>query len=277
MLPGASTIFFKNDPLTPRELETLRSAGMACVELTDYHPNWSYLKASWLKQLRQDLADAGLVVNSLHTHIAWFDPELLLSHPDPVRRQRAIEVYYRAVDAQALIGCPILLTHDIIIPTAEEVGEAEHRNRRALFVDSLARVAEYAATAGIRIAIENGTRGYSSDTRNLRGMIREIGADNIGICVDTGHANLHPSAADHIRAAGDALITLQIDDSRDHANQHTLPGRGTTDWDALMQALAEVRYSGNFVYELMDPADIPLLDENVRWLMSLLPRAAASA
>lgn len=277
MLPGASTIFYKNDPLIPAVLEELRAAGMECVELTDYHPDWSYLKVSWLRQLRQELEAAGLVVNSLHMHIAWFDPELILSHPDAARRDRAVEVYLRAVDAQAIVGCPILLTHDIIIPEASEVGEAEHTSRRSAFVESLARVAEYAAAAGITIAIENGTRGYSADTRTLRGIIADTGAENIGICVDTGHANLYPPAADHIRAAGDALITLQIDDSSDHANQHTLPGRGTTDWPALMQALAEVRYTGNFVYELMDPADIPHLAENYRWLMEMMPREVATA
>jgi sugar phosphate isomerase/epimerase len=277
MLTGASTIFYKNEPLTPAVLEELRSAGMECVELTDYHPNWSYLKVSWLKQLRQDLENTGLAVNSLHTHIAWFDPDLLLSHADPVRRERAVEVYLRAVDAQAILGCPILVTHDIVIPQAEEVGEAEHLNRRSAFVESLARVAEYAATAGIEIAIENGTRGYSADTRNLCGMIADTGADNIGICIDTGHANLHPPAADHICAAGDTLITLQIDDSSDHANQHTLPGRGTSDWPSLMRALTEVRYTGNFVYELMDPADIPHLAENYRWLTAMLPQQVAPA
>jgi sugar phosphate isomerase/epimerase len=278
MLPGASTIFYQNDPLTPAVLEELRTAGMECVELTDYHPNWSYLKVSWLKQLRQDLADAGLTVNSLHTHIAWFDPDLILSQADPVRRERAIEVYLRAVDAQAILGCPILVTHDIVIPLADEVGEAEHLSRRSAFVESLARLAEYAATgAGIEIAIENGTRGYSADTHNLRGIIAEIGAANIGICIDTGHANLHPPAADHIRAADEKLITLQIDDSSDHANQHTLPGRGTTDWPALMRALSEVRSTGNFVYELMDPADIPHLAENYRWLTAMLPQQVAPA
>jgi sugar phosphate isomerase/epimerase len=274
MLPGASTIFYKDAPLTPAVLEEVRAAGMACVELTDYHPNWSYLKASWLRQLRQDLNNVGLIANSLHTHIAWFDPELILSHPDAARRQRAVEVYLRAVDALAIVGCPILLTHDIVIPEAAEVGAAEHASRRSAFIESLARVAEYAATAGISVAIENTTRGYAADTRALRGMIADGGRDNVGICVDTGHANLFPPAADHIRAAGDALITLQIDDSSDHANQHTLPGRGTTDWPALMQALAEVGYTGNFVYELMDPADIPHLADNYRWLLSMMAEGA---
>jgi sugar phosphate isomerase/epimerase len=111
----------------------------------------------------------------------------------------------------------------------------------------------------------------------MHDIIDGTGAENIGICVDTGHANLHPPAAHHIRAAGDKLIALQIDDSSDHANQHILPGRGTTGWPALMQALAEVRYTGNFVYELMDPADIPHLAENYRWLFAMLPQAAAPA
>ncbi|MFN8556777.1 MAG: sugar phosphate isomerase/epimerase family protein [Dehalococcoidia bacterium] len=243
MLPGASTLFYKNDPLTPAILQELRDAGMECVELADYHPNWSYLKVAWLRQLRSDLADCGLSVNSVHTHIAWYDPELLLSHVDSARRERAVEAHLRAVDALAMIDCPILLTHDIVIPTAAEAGEEEHHRRRALFVEALGRVADYAATAGIQVAIENTTRGYAADTHVLRGIIADAGRDNIGIVVDTGHANLFPPADAHIRAAGKRLITLQIDDSSDHANQHILPGRGTTDWAALMRALVEVDYA----------------------------------
>jgi len=277
MLPGASTIFWKDEPLTPALLERLRGAGMECVELTDYHPNWSYLKASWLRGLRSDLEKAGLVANSLHTHFYWFDPELILSHTEQPRRERAVEVYLRAVDALEMLGCPILLTHDIAIPEAAEAGEAEHERRRALFVDSLSRIADYAAGAGISVAIENTTRGYGADTRVLREIVADAGRENIGICIDTGHANLFPPAAAHIRAAGDALITLQIDDSEGHARQHTLPGRGTTDWPALMTALTETRYAGNFVYELMDPADVSHLAENYRWLLSLVPQGIAPA
>lgn len=277
MLPGASTIFYKNDPLTPALLDELRGAGMACVELTDYHPNWTYLNRAWLRQLRDDLAAADMTPNSLHTHFAWFDPDLILSHPEPVRRQRAVEVYLRAVDALAIVGCPILLTHDIAIPAVDEVGIDEHLRRRETFIASLATVAEYAATAGVQIAVENTTKGYGADTGMLRGLLADVGHDNIGICIDTGHANLHPPVDAHIRVAGERLITLQINDSSDHANQHVLPGRGTTDWLSLMATLVEVRYQGNFVYELMQPTDVPQLAENYRWLTSLVQGSAAPA
>ncbi len=262
MLLGASTLYARNDPLTPSLLAGLRATGMACVELTDYHPNWSYLSVAWLRDLAHALDASGLTLNSVHTHFAWYDPALVLFHAEPGRRRRAVDMYRRAIDALAMLGSPILVTHDLALPEANVDGADAHAHAREALVGSLREVADEAAASGVRVAIENTTRGYAAAVSALHGLITDAGRANVGICIDTGHANLVGSAADAIRAAGDRLITLQVDDSRDHQTQHTLPGRGTTDWQGVMRSLADIGYTGAFVYELNDPDDIPLVAEN---------------
>ena len=62
------------------------------------------------------------------------------------------------------------------------------------------------------------------------------------ICLDVGHANANEkSAAQEALAAGDRLLALHLQDNDGLGqDQHLLPGRGTTDWDAFLRAMAEL-------------------------------------
>lgn len=252
---GLSTVFCKDEPLTPPLFAALRRLGIETVELADYHPNFSYLHARSLAAIRQMLADAGLTPNSVHTHFCWHDPAFSLATIAPARRRRAVEVYLRGVDALHTLGCPILVTHDLAL--AAGPAAPDHRTQWAAAVESLQEVAAYAGTAGVSVAVENA--GWAQPAQ-LRDLVRQVGAANVGLCVDTGHyAPDHGPAADAIQAAGDLLLTTHIEDRRTGGPGHLLPLHGSIDWAGVMHALGEVGYTGNFVYELTArrPADVP--------------------
>lgn len=68
----------------------------------------------------------------------------------------------------------------------------------------------------------------------------------VGICWDTGHANQnHFDQARALRAVGSRLRVLHLNDNhRGIRDEHLAPFMGEIDWQATMEALAEIGYSG---------------------------------
>jgi D-psicose/D-tagatose/L-ribulose 3-epimerase len=118
--------------------------------------------------------------------------------------------------------------------------EPEAFNRAA---DALATVAQHAATAGIRLAIEVVNR-YETNLINTarRGLdfVAVAGQDNIGIHLDTFHMSIEErSPADALRAAIPKLFYFELDQS--HRGD---VGAGSLDLEQLTRCAAEAGYRG---------------------------------
>jgi sugar phosphate isomerase/epimerase len=166
--------------------------------------------------------------------------------------------------AADLGGC-ILVTHDITIP---EPGSDGSDARRRAFVDSLGLLARESESHGVRFALENTGRGFTSDPERLAALVDEVGAANVGAVIDTGHRNLCGDPVDALRTLGPRLISLHLHDNHGDGDEHLLPGRGSIDWGGVVQALADVNYGGVFMYEISRPEDVGELAANKAQLLS---------
>lgn len=261
---AASTLWWMDEPLTADHLRQMANAGVEAVELTDYHPNFNYLRATWLREIRDVVEGSGMVVGSVHTHFRWCDPALDLVQADPVRRRRAVEVYLRGVDALSMLGHPVLLTHDIRLP---DQGDPQYATVRAGCVEALREIAAYAEPAGIRVAIENMTRGWSTDPGRLLDLADEAGHPGIGLCIDVAHAYVAHDPVGAIRVGGSRALILHVNDAGPGPEAHVLPGRGAIDWAGVMGALRAAGCACPFTYELEAAADLPLVRENYARLL----------
>ena len=101
---------------------------------------------------------------------------------------------------------------------------------------------------------ERGTRpGVRVD--DLLRLIEGLG-EHVGILLDVGHCNISdtdPAAEAHL--AGDKLLELHLQDNEGipGEDQHLLPGLGTIDWEALLDALDAMGYSGLRTFEAGRP------------------------
>ena len=76
-------------------------------------------------------------------------------------------------------------------------------------------------------------------------MIDNIGADNIGVHLDTFHMNIEePNFRDPIIRAGKKLKHIHITES-----DRGMTGEGNVHWDDFFRALAEIDYQGPLVLE----------------------------
>ena len=123
----------------------------------------------------------------------------------------------------------------------------------------LREVAEYAASLGIRVTVENMLPEHMGDmfTRieDIVALVRDVSSPNLGICLDSGHmfiAGLNP--ADGIRKAGELLWETHFHDNfgkiLDDCDLHRPPGVGRIDWLSVIGALREAGFPGPVVFEL---------------------------
>ena len=99
-------------------------------------------------------------------------------------------------------------------------------------------------------------------------LARDIGGDHVGICLDTGHANISAqNIPAMIRAFGKKLTTVHLNDnygliSPVYEDLHLFPGSGRIGWDEVFEALKEVHFEGT--YNVEPVAELRRMPDRVR-------------
>lgn len=115
------------------------------------------------------------------------------------------------------------------------------------------RLCESAAVRGITLTLETAISEWYDLTLypdRMMAFCEEVGAENLGICVDSGHCHLNgldvPSV---IRTCGSRLCETHFHDNYGERDEHNPLGQGTVDWPGIVQALREIRYTGLITFE----------------------------
>jgi D-psicose/D-tagatose/L-ribulose 3-epimerase len=183
-----------------------------------------------------------------------FGPDRDLSHDDPAVRRAGIEYVKACIDLAAGVGAP-----NVVGPMYSAVGKTrmlapdEREQQRRWAVESIKEVAEHAAGQGVRLAVEPLNR-FETDLVNTAEQALElcdrIGADNVGILLDTFHMNIdEKSIGRTVELVGDRLFHVHTCE-----NDRGTPGTGHIEWDELFAALRAIDYQGQLVIESFTPA-----------------------
>ena len=237
-------------------LEAIAAAGFGEVELMAEGAEWESPGAHDAAPCREALERTGIFPHTIHTPMTGTN---LASSIEAIRRDSIA----RITDAMRLlgeVGGRIAIVHPTGHPTPEEEPYALE-NRGAVMERSHRSVSELVAVAeetGVRMALEN----LGSKTRNpyrplssmaeLRAFIAGFPPEQVGLCLDTGHAcisGLDP--AEQARIASERLCALHIQDVDGLEDCHWVPGRGVIDWSAVGEALAAIGFDGAWTMEAM--------------------------
>ncbi len=141
--------------------------------------------------------------------------------------------------------------------TQEDIKE---KNKKALI-----RLTDYIKGKPITICLENLRSGiamqneteeryeYHQSAEEFLWYINEIGSDNLGICLDTGHLNISKASTqrEFILKAGKHLKALHIADNIGEGDLHMMPFcRGSVNIVEVVEALNEIGYDGLYNMEL---------------------------
>lgn len=165
----------------------------------------------------------------------------------------------RSIRTAHILGVPwVVLEPETSAGAFDAAQRRRHRDQNAAFVRRLLPVAE---RLGVGIAMENlpdsgarsrgARRWYGAVPEELIELVDTFDHPLVGICWDTGHAQLQGlDQGQSLRAIGSRLQALHVQDNDGVSDQHLLPFHGTVDWSAVMAALAAIAYPGAFTYEV---------------------------
>ncbi|HTW09888.1 MAG TPA: sugar phosphate isomerase/epimerase family protein [Acidimicrobiales bacterium] len=181
-------------------------------------------------------------------------PSRDLSSEDGRTRDAALRYIKQCIDLAHAVGAA-----NVVGPLYSAVGKArplspeDRREERQRAVEGLKAAADYAALAGVSLAIEPLNR-FETDMVNTAEQGLElcdlVGKANVGLTLDTFHMNIEEkSPSDAIRAAGDRLLHVQV-----CANDRGTPGTGHLPWEDIFRALRDVGYAGQIVIESFTPS-----------------------
>src|SRR5262245_47897028 len=193
------------------------------------------------------LADSGLSLAA-----AAYQGGLLLSQGE--QRRAHYDHFRRRLDLCQFFGIPTLLVvHDF----------AEKADATALerAVVSLAQAAQWAAGAGVRLALEfRGTDRFCASVPTALALVAQCGEPNVGVNLDIFHYYTGPSKLEDLALlTPQTLAHVQVSDlagvPRELASdaQRILPGDGDFQLDAIFQQLRAIGYDGWVSLELMNP------------------------
>ncbi len=206
----------------------------------------------WILQIRAHADQIGVAIRQTHGHtllgLEWDDPAYPHREFFDIMRLRCIEAS-RLLGAEWMVVHPFNLPHDPVY---------SRQKAKDVTLRYLAPMIEEAKKQGVGLAVENmvdfsrNRRRYcGGDPEELLELVDAVHDPAVGICIDTGHANLSGvHAGSFIRMAGNRLKATHINDNYKDADRHLPPTFGTVDWQDVMKALREIGYQNDFSYEI---------------------------
>ena len=200
-------------------------------------------------QLRSYADELGIACNQTHTPF----PTSLGDGKDEDRFQAQI----RALEISSILGARIAVVHPM-----QHLNYADHQRKLfAMNVEFYKRLLPYAEKFGVKMATENmwqcnnGAR-VPSDSVCSRAwefceMIDAVNSPYLVGCLDIGHVSLMGAdIPQFIKDMGpDRLQALHVHDTDFIRDCHTLPFTQEIDYNAVVKALGEIGYRGDFTFE----------------------------
>lgn len=231
--------------------------GIYCSELSDEHGfellNRSENTAETAKAFADFLKENHFEISQGHLYLKI----KLCSDP------HAVNTLCRWIDLYEGIGIKNMVLHcDNLVGTS-----FSRREKIAKNVEKLKLLAEYIKDKDITVCLEN-LRPHSPEEQELVDrnaddllyIIKQVGSDKLGICLDTGHLNLtDKNQREFILKAGNKLKALHIANNEGVTDQHMMPfTRGNVDFVEVVKALKEIGYIGLFNLEIPGERRAPI-------------------
>lgn len=250
---GYGTNGFTDHPLDAA-LDVIQANGYGAVALTLGHPHFDASADGWLDRaiaLRDDLERRGLRV------VVETGGRFVL---DPFRKHRPnliddgaeagarVAFLVRAVEVAEVLGADCVSLWAGVRPEALEPDAAWAR-----LVDRMSLVLAAAREHGVRLGFEPEPGMVVETVEDALRLRADLGdPPELGLTVDLGHCVVvEPDGVDGaLRAAGDLLVNVQVDDMLPQAHEHLELGSGSLDLDLAFRTLADLGYSGVAAVEL---------------------------
>ena len=264
MLAGISTHIYLPQRLTPSLLDTLYASEVEQIEVFAARHHFDYADrnavrelASWFRS-HDVLASLHMPLFAPDDEAAWSRhtaPSLNLISQAKGDRIVAMDEVKRALEAAEQVPFQSAVLH---------LGLGEDKWNTRAIDDSLTAIEHlkaFAGPLGVQLLLENLTNDVATP-EHLVEIVRVGHFDNVGFCLDVGHAHLaaglpetsHSPAKSAIELAfeafGDRLMELHVHDNKGIRDEHLWPGDGTVDFEQVAKLAGAMKLAPIGVLEI---------------------------
>ena len=184
-----------------------------------------------LFQLNQDLEKRNITISSIH---APFGEDKDLSSPSSIIRKRTINQHIAVMKQMDIIKTRVLTIH----PGGRIKKDTDISSREKLFKKSLEILLKNAEHLNIKLAVENMLPmrpGYRVET--LKQLLDEFPSPFLGICFDTGHANVGKGVLETFNVIKKKMFDCHVHDNDGIKDMHLQPPYGKINWAEFFDAV----------------------------------------
>ncbi len=231
-------------------LELAGRAGAEAVEIFAARNHFDYRSRDTVRELGNWFGSNELKPFSVHAPL-YPDlemgrsgaPAVNLLHPEKSRRIDAMDEIKRALEAAEHIHFANLVVH-----LGERTDDwSDHALEFAM--TALEHLGAFARPLGVRLLVENLLNEATAPEHLLQ--ILGIGHLNqVGICLDLGHAHLTVGTAEALATFGKRIVSLHVHDNNAVRDEHLWPGDGTIDWTQAAETVKQLDPPPAFVLEI---------------------------
>jgi sugar phosphate isomerase/epimerase len=225
--------YFQSDGDPHPYLKRIAEAGFTHIHWCHHWATDFIYSDHEIEQIRQWFKECGLRLLNLH---ASHGKEKYWVSQNEYQRLAGIELVENRIQMTARLGGDVLIIH---IPTTR-LPESP-ASWLAQIRKSLDQVEPYAKHYSVQVALEN---MHGDNWEMLEVLLPEYDPEFLGVCFDSGHANLSGHNFEHLERLKDRLIAVHLHDNDGLTDQHKIPFTGTVDWNALASIIAFSAYKG---------------------------------
>jgi sugar phosphate isomerase/epimerase len=243
-------------------LELAAQSGAQAVELFAARQHFDYTSREHVAELAAFFRFNPLTVWSMHAPL-YPDremgrsgaPAVNLLHVEKARRIAAMDEIKRALETAEQIPFRNLVVH-----LGERHDEWSPRSVEHALT-ALEHLGAFAHPLGVRPLVEN-LLSEPTTPEHLMEILETGHLDQIGVCLDLGHAHITVGVPEAIATLGARIVQVHAHDNHGLKDEHLFPGDGTIDWPAAAAALNALAAPPAIVLELSsklpgEPAALP--------------------
>jgi len=249
------------DKMSLREcFELCKEAGFDGVEVNyalegDLSPEVSRADIRKVGEMARKM---GLAISGLCSFLFW---PYSLTHNDPAKRKKGLELATKMVEAAKLLETENLL----IVPGAvyipwlpdEPPVPPDVCDRRAR--EAMKRLIPLAEKADVSLNVENiCLNAYLHDPAEMNAFVDSFQSDHVRVHFDTGNVMEYQFPEHWIPLLGKRIKNIHLKESSKKVGEFNINTfrpllDGTTDWPVVIEALDRVGYRGYLTFEYFNP------------------------
>ena len=237
MLKAISTHVFLRQRLHPGLLDSLAKSGAEAIEIYAARQHFDYTSRAHIHEIAEWFRSNPVQAFSIHSPLYSNEemgrdgaPGVNVVHPEKSRRIDGMDEIKRAIEVAEQIPIKYIVIH---------LGERQDSwSPRTLehSMTALEHLRAFASPLGVRLNVEN-IRNEVTEPVHLREILTTGHFTDIGVCFDTGHANITDTVAGVFNELKPYIRTSHLHDNHGQKDEHLWPGEGTIEWAETMAEL----------------------------------------